>query len=124
MQMQEGQEFSDWLPDWFPQVTPGADTVTSDQELTQTPHASSPNNSHSPTKLGYPPNENDGEVNQFKIKQAKTLYVSPSANRTVKRKLRGIHVFVCLGTSLHCYYLPALATPITYVRHVLTMQFI
>ncbi|KAL3437019.1 amino acid permease-domain-containing protein [Aspergillus tetrazonus] len=106
MQMQEGQEFSDWLPDWFPQVTPGADTVTSDQELTQTPHASSPNSSHSPTKLGYPPNENDGEVDQFKIKQAKTLYVSPSANRTVKMKLRGIHVFMItvngtLGTGLY-----------------------
>ncbi|CBF71399.1 hypothetical protein AN6757.2 [Aspergillus nidulans FGSC A4] len=106
MQMQEGHEFSDWLPDWLPQVTPGADTVTSDQELTQTPHASSPNSSHSPKKLGYPPNENDGEADQFKFKQAKTLYVSPSANRTVKRKLSGIHVFMItvngtLGTGLY-----------------------
>ncbi|KAL5001029.1 hypothetical protein BDV10DRAFT_25695 [Aspergillus recurvatus] len=99
MQTHEAQELPDWLPDWVPRAPLGVDRVTSDQDLTRTPHAS-PNSSQSQTPLSDLPNDNEGQGDQFNIKQAKTLYVSPNANRTVNRKLKGIHVFVCLGTFL------------------------
>ncbi|KAL6231206.1 hypothetical protein BDW75DRAFT_248082 [Aspergillus navahoensis] len=109
MQTHEGEELPDWppdwLPDWYPRVPPGADRVTSDQRLTRTPRAS-PNSSQRQTLLSNLSNENEGKADEFKIKQAKTLYVSPNANRTVKRKLKGIHVFMItlngtLGTGLY-----------------------
>ncbi|KAL4742686.1 hypothetical protein BDV11DRAFT_167080 [Aspergillus similis] len=106
MQTHQEQQIFDWLPDWFLQVTLRTAGVVTDQELTQTQTSrASPNNSHSQTLLSHL-HENDGEAGQFNIKQAKTLYICPSANRTVKRKLRGIHIFMItvngtLGTGLY-----------------------
>ncbi len=44
------------------------------------------------------PSRNHDNVDQFNVKAAKTLYVTPNASRTVNRKLRGIHIFVCPPT--------------------------
>ncbi|KAL4927347.1 amino acid permease-domain-containing protein [Aspergillus undulatus] len=75
---------ADWVPDWYPTVSSASDPVPPSQPA---------------------PNREEN-VEQFNIRPAKTLYVSPSANRMVRRKLKGIHIFMItvngtLGTGLY-----------------------
>ncbi|RDW83665.1 Amino acid transporter [Aspergillus mulundensis] len=103
MQVYEAVELPDWIPEWYPRSSPAAGTVRSD--VIHNPRVSSHSSrDRPPLSIVFSDNHDDNE--QFNIKQAKTLYVSPNANRTVKRKLRGIHIFMItvngtLGTGLY-----------------------
>ncbi|KAL2826297.1 amino acid permease-domain-containing protein [Aspergillus cavernicola] len=53
-----------------------------------------------------PPGDNGENIEQLNVRVARPLYVSPNANRMVKRKLRGVHLFMItvngtLGTGLY-----------------------
>ncbi|KAL4905103.1 hypothetical protein BDW74DRAFT_19060 [Aspergillus multicolor] len=103
MQVHQTTELPDWIPEWYPRPSLAADSVRSD--VIHNPRLTS-HTSHDQPPLSGVSSENLHDTDQFKIRQAKTLYVSPNANRTVKRKLKGIHIFMItvngtLGTGLY-----------------------
>ncbi|KAL4951066.1 amino acid permease-domain-containing protein [Aspergillus filifer] len=98
------RELPDWFPDWVPTQRDPADLED---------HARQPNHENQLIDDTLPdPNQPSAECEEgegggpFNIKPARTLYVSPGANRVVKRKLKGIHIFMItvnatLGTGLY-----------------------
>ncbi|KAL4783303.1 amino acid permease-domain-containing protein [Aspergillus varians] len=93
-QIAEQREWPEWLPDWYPTVPPAAQTVPPAEDRV------------SPGADRGLLQDISGNVDKFNVRQAKTLYVSPSANRMVKRKLKGIHLFMItvngtIGTGLY-----------------------
>ncbi|KAL4959993.1 amino acid permease/ SLC12A domain-containing protein [Aspergillus stella-maris] len=98
------REFPEWFPDWVPaQQDPAASA--------DPPHDPSPDNQSIPDTPPHPyqpsPEREQGQDGGlFNMKPARTLYVSPSATRVVKRKLKGMHIFMItvnatLGTGLY-----------------------
>ena len=89
----------DWVPSWIPwfPTTPAPETLT---PTSPSPRATTPRALVPRTPTPTTSEEVEEVETELNIAKEKRITVAPSHDRTVKRKLRGIHLFVGLDSDL------------------------
>jgi hypothetical protein len=97
--MPQAIELPDWVPDWMRQILlpsspPGARNIQADQDPISTVTPQIRTRANTPEQTSQVEVGHKNGENGFSRSLTKQLIVTPNQDRLVKRKLKGIHLFV------------------------------